>query len=211
MKFKLVDFSNYQIAIRVQKEIFVQEDGTINILASLDRNLFNKVSGIFYHDDGVKYYLVYSCKQLIGITGLYYQKEISKDDAWMGWFGVLPEFRGQGFGEKILKMTLDLAKKQAYTTFRLYTDLDGNKIAIKLYKKLGFLGEKYTAEKLDYNCHIFSKSLTKTPTIPWNNRTLKLKYQSELDHMNSSKLNEILSEYQQISGRYSSKNTTNPK
>ena len=40
MDLKKVDFNNYEIAIKIQKEIFPNEDGTLNILASLDRNIF---------------------------------------------------------------------------------------------------------------------------------------------------------------------------
>lgn len=42
MKFILVDFTNYKKAIEIQNKIFPKEDGTINILASLDRDLFKK-------------------------------------------------------------------------------------------------------------------------------------------------------------------------
>ena len=42
MEFVLVDFTNYKKAIEIQNIIFPNEDGTINILASLDRELFIK-------------------------------------------------------------------------------------------------------------------------------------------------------------------------
>jgi hypothetical protein len=67
---KIVDFSNYKTAIKIQREIFPNEDGTINILASLDRDLFIKTTGVFYVDDDVKYYLAYNNEEIVGITGL---------------------------------------------------------------------------------------------------------------------------------------------
>lgn len=69
---KIVDFKNALEAIDVQRNIF-PEDGLLNILASLDRDLFQKESGISYPDDHVKYYLAYLSGAPIGITGLYYQ------------------------------------------------------------------------------------------------------------------------------------------
>ena len=71
MIIKLVDFNNYEEAIKIQNEIFPHEDGTINILASLDRDLFMKKTEIFYEDDNVKYYIAYINNESVGITGIY--------------------------------------------------------------------------------------------------------------------------------------------
>ena len=197
MKLEIVNFDNYRNAIDVQKTIFPTEDGTINILASLDRELFISTTGLPYPDDGVKYYLARNDNVIIGIVGLYCEKSYPKD-AWIGWFGVLPEFRQQGFGKKMLQFATELAQKQSYKTIRLYTDPNENQNAISLYEKLGFIGEKYTAEKLDYNCHIYSKSLTNLPVEPWNNRPLNLSYQRKLDHADSATIQKILNQYNQI-------------
>lgn len=51
MTIELVDFNNYKKAIKIQNEIFPNEDGTLNILASLDRELFMKKTGMFYEDE----------------------------------------------------------------------------------------------------------------------------------------------------------------
>lgn len=193
MKFILVDFTNYKKAIEIQNTIFPKEDGTINILASLDRDLFKKKTGMDYEDDNVKYYIAYENNEAIGITGLYYYDNVS---AWLGWFGVLPDKRRKTYGERILKKTMELARQKGFKTMRLYTDAIEKADAIKLYKKMGFVGEKYSAEELLYDCYIYSKSLCNEKVDLWNNKKLGLSYQSQLDHLSKKEIKEILNMYE---------------
>ncbi len=197
LRFEIIDFNNVKKAIKIQNEIFPLEDGTINLLASLDRDLFIKTSGLFYPDDKVKYYLAYLKNEIVGITGLYSLDKHS-DDAWIGWYGITPKFRNKGLGTKILKWTIEKAKKSGYKTIRLYTDSKGNAKAINLYKKLGFVGEKYNAEVLAYDCWIYSKSLIDDKLELWNNKPLDLKYQSQLDQMNKEEIENIKLKYEKI-------------
>ena len=44
MEITLVDKTNYEEAIQIQKTIFPKEDGTLNILASLNIKLFEKLT-----------------------------------------------------------------------------------------------------------------------------------------------------------------------
>lgn len=193
MKFVLVDFTNYKKAIEIQNKIFPKEDGTINILASLDRELFIKKTGMNYEDDNVKYYIAYDNNEAIGITGLYYYDSVS---AWLGWFGVLPDKRRKSYGKRILEQTMELARQKGFKTMRLYTDAIDNADAIKLYKKLGFVGEKYSAEELLYDCYIYSKSLCNEKVDLWNNKKIGLAYQSQLDHLSKKETKEILNMYE---------------
>ena len=193
MKFVLVDFTNYKKAIEIQNKIFPNEDGTINILASLDRDLLKKKTGMDYEDDNVKYYIAYDNNEAIGITGLYYYDSVS---AWLGWFGVLPDKRRKSYGKRILEKTMELARQKGFKTMRLYTDAIENADAIKLYKKMGFVGEKYSAEELLYDCYIYSKSLCNEKVDLWNNKKLGLAYQSQLDHLSKKETKEILNMYE---------------
>lgn len=195
MKIKLVDFNNYKEAIEIQNKIFPHEDGTLNILASLNRDLFMKETGLFYEDDNVKYYIALIDEEPIGITGIYRYQE---NEAWLAWFGILPKYQQNGYGKKLLEETIEIAKKQGYKTFRLYTDKVENANAIKLYEKLSFIGEKYTAEKLSYDCWIYSKSLYDNNIKLWNNKNLNLLYQSELDQIDKRKAKEILEIYDKL-------------
>ena len=85
-----------------------------------------------------------------------------------------------------------------FKNMRLYTDYVDNHNAIKLYEKEGFVGEKYTLEKLPYDCRIYSKSLVDDKVSLWNNKDLELSYQTDLDHMNQEKINAILKKYDEI-------------
>ena len=195
MKLEIVDFNNYKKAIKIQREIFPNEDGTLNILASLDRDLFMKLTGMYYDDDNVKYYIAYINDEQIGITGIYQYQD---DEAWLGWFGILPKHRNNGYGKILLNETMKQAKKLGCKTMRLYTDKKENNIAIRLYEKLGFLGEKYSAEELEYDCWIYSKNLYESRVELWNNKKLNLSYQSELDHIDEEKSKEIFNMYESI-------------
>lgn len=192
MELFLVDKSNYKEAIKMQKNIFPNANGALNILASLDRDLFIKWTGLDYVDDHIKYYLARKNNKYVGITGIYYY---DLDDAWIGWYGILREFRNNGFGRELLKKTVDLATAMNFKNIRLYTDFAGNHNAINLYEKEGFIGESYTREKLSYDCRIYSKSLIDDNVSLWNNKNLNLSYQSELDHMNDDKIEDIIKMY----------------
>nr|MBP3258416.1 GNAT family N-acetyltransferase [Bacilli bacterium] len=156
MELILVDKNNYKKAIEIQRMIFPKEDGALNILASLDRDLFIEKTGLDYVDDHVKYYLAKVDDNYIGITGIYYY---DSDNAWLAWFGILKEFRNNGLGRQLLRNTVSKVKTMNFKTMRLYTDFIDNKDAIKLYEEEGFVGEKYTLEELSYDCRIYSKSL----------------------------------------------------
>lgn len=194
MKLVKINFNNYKIGIEIQNEIFPNENGTINILASLNRTLFIEKTGINYIDDHVRYYLAEKDSNYVGITGLYNYND-DTENAWIAWYGILPQYRNRGLGDELLKDTISLAKDQGFRYIRLYADILENAEAIKLYEKNGFIKEKYTAEKLDYDCWVFSKSLYDEEVPLWNNANLCLSGQSNLDQMSSEKIKEILSLY----------------
>ena len=195
MELIFVDKNNYKDAIAVQRKIFPNENGTLNILASLDREMFMEKTGIYYVDDHVKYYLAKVNNEYVGITGIYYY---DLDNAWLAWFGIIDEYRNKGLGKKLLRKTLEIAASMNFKSMRLYTSFLDNQNAIKMYEKEGFIGEKYTAEKLSYDCRIYSKSLVSDTVDLWNNKDLNLGHQSELDHMNDEKINEILKIYDEL-------------
>lgn len=177
---KIVDFKNAQEAIEVQRTIFLPEDGLLNVLASLDRDLFIRETGLAYPDDKVKYYLAYKDNEPIGLTGLYEEPGID-DEMWLAWFGVLPKYRKLGYGTTILNLSIKEVLNKGKKVLRLYTDAVGNASAIELYKKMGFIGEKYTAEELRYDGYIYSKNLVGEQVSLWNNRNLDLTQQSAFE------------------------------
>ena len=195
MKLIEVDFSNYKKAIEIQRQIFPNEDGTLNILASLNRDLFIKKTGLFYIDDHVKYYLAIEADSIIGITGLYNYGD-DNENVWIGWFGILKSYQHKGLGKKLLMKTCELAKEKGFEFIRLYTDINENKEAVILYEKVGFVKEKYLAEKLSYDCYLFSKSLSDKPVYLWGNKKLDLVHQSELDQADDELVRKALAMYE---------------
>ena len=89
----------------------------------------------------IKYYLVYDNDNVVGITGLYSNEEISETNSiWLGWFGVLEDFRSNGYGKQIFLDTIDMANdlknKYPIKYFRLYTSERDDAIALPLYNKV---------------------------------------------------------------------------
>lgn len=64
--------------------------------------------------------------------------------------GLLPDYRGQGLGEKLLRATIDAAVKMGMERIELEV-YPSNERAIRLYEKLGFRieGTKRKARKID--------------------------------------------------------------
>ncbi|MNI89784.1 hypothetical protein D3C73_1472330 [compost metagenome] len=75
-------------------------------------------------------------------------------------------------------MAKKLSLKYPIKYFRLYTSERDDKIAIPLYDKVMDIKEYYNNEE-DFNyegtCVIFTKSITNSNPIKWNNKFLNLK------------------------------------
>ena len=87
-----------------------------------------------------KYYVVLDVDtgKILAITGFYNLTIHSKDEVWLGWYGVSPEFRGRGVGRKVLEWTLKTAKEIGYKKFRLWTTTSPEEVlAQKLYDNMG--------------------------------------------------------------------------
>lgn len=166
--YKEINKDNVDIAIKVQNKIFPNENAAYNY--------YEAVYKVPYRKELI-YYLVYDKEKIIGISGLYSHLEYPFD-AWLAWYGVLEEYRNQGYGKRILQDYEKLARSKGYKHIRLYTDEIENKNAINLYKKFGMIGEIYNNEKEKLTedfistTWIFSKSLTEQPCELWNNKYL---------------------------------------
>lgn len=166
MELVCVNQKTYKKAIEIQHTIFPTEkhDGEENILSSL---------GLIKKPFSARYYLAMQGERHIGITGLY-RYHNSTQEVWLGWFGILPQYRGDGYGRALLERSMDMARQEGYQTLRLYTD-EENAEARNLYQKAGFVSEIYSAQKLPYQVLIYSKNLHSdtAPTL-WGNKNLYL-------------------------------------
>jgi predicted acetyltransferase len=175
-----VGLSNLELAIKIQKTIFPKENGSLNLKASVDKSLVENVYGRNF-SKSVDFWICKNEKNNhIGITGTYSYLDYP-EDAWCGWYGILPENRERGYGKKLLLWTMEKAKEMGFENFRLYTDLVDNSNAVELYRKLGMVEESYTAEDMgNEKIIIFSKNLYSNNIEKIGHRLLSLKKQEEI-------------------------------
>ncbi len=133
----------------------------------------------------IRFWLVYAEDRVVGMTGLSSYPQYPKD-AFMEWYGVLPEERGKGYGEKIFKWTIRQAGKLGFKTFRLYTEKGDNDAAIAMYRKMHMREEPYTNENGIENMVMFSMSLTKRRVPLWKNKYIAI-WQSDMLYTNNLK------------------------
>lgn len=147
--------------------------------------------GLFHYPDGrdcfersldpnekLEYYIVYleeyKSKDIIGHFGIYEEPSDPKS-SWLGWFGVMPEFRRERYGTRIIKMYEELAKKRGYTHARLYTDKK-NITGQSFYKFNGYTLEDFNGPYYDNMSKVMigSKSLCKDiPLELWHDKKLE--------------------------------------
>ena len=150
---------------------------------ALQNTLFPGYSGEENYLDGVsgkadnRYYLVCDKDVCVGITGLY-SYPANPESAWLGWFGVLQEFRRRHYGSRILSMFEEQARCAGFRYARIYTDRYDNNTAIAFYTACGYTSEIYDNPEdpacYQYPVLIFSKALYDGPLPAWNNRDIGL-------------------------------------
>lgn len=171
---KIVTKNNFEQAVATQNAVFADAGKYDNGMIDILKGLSNKPDKEF---NFIEHYLWEDKQQIVGISGLYSYHN-NPQEAWLSWFGVLPDARKKGYGEQILTATKELAKQKGFTALRLYTSGKLYAKACKLYEKAGFTGEKYTKELplnlLGFKEKIYSISLTDKPVTKWNNQHLHI-------------------------------------
>lgn len=97
----------------------------------------------FRGENKSNYYLVLKDGTPCATIG-WYDFDERGEDAFVGWFGVLPEFQGLGIGKEALKFIINEVKNLNYDYLRVYTDKVVNAVSTKLYDKTFDLREDYT-------------------------------------------------------------------
>lgn len=164
MEYKRITQENFWIAYQIQKVIWPEEPDLQNFIDKSQSIVDDNVSFLVFIDDKV-----------IGITGIY-TEDIDDESIWLDWYGVLPEFRGKGYGEKILLDTIEYCRKlKKYNYLRLDTTYLEGRPAINLYDKIMTFKEKYTIEDNDIpnNWLIYTYSFNGDKKL-WNNKYLGL-------------------------------------
>lgn len=168
---------NLELACSIQNKIFPKENARANYLEQITKAPVRKECN---------YCIVYLGNIPIGVGGFYSYK-IYPNDAWLGWYGILEEYRHKGYGTLTLEKSIELAKDKNYHNFRLYTD-EYAKEAHKIYEKKQMLKEEYNREddQDEYfiaKIYIYSLSLTGDKVKLWDNKYLGLKEQGEKENM----------------------------
>lgn len=124
-----------------------------------------------------EYYILWHEDACVGVSGIYFRKE-EPDGAWLGWFGILPEYRRRGLGSMALKQFEDEAAKRGFGYVRLYIDADDAE-AIGFYVANGYAGTPHL-NKSDIlaagaSILIFSKAVLPDRNVPrWRDRSIGL-------------------------------------
>lgn len=165
MKLIPLTSDNLDDIIKIQHAIFPSHDAS--------QNYIDAVAGTTDY----KYYLLYvEDVGYVGITGVY-SVQADSESAWLGWFGILKEYRRNHYGSEAMRLFEEYSKKLGYKYCRLYTDRDDNKATIKFYEANGYVLEPYE-NPLDPACFDFpvligTKCLLSAPMEKWNNRDME--------------------------------------
>lgn len=195
LTYAVVTKENIEQAIKVQNTIFSNsdEDATLNFLSSLDIKQFEDISKLKLIYDKVVYYLVCNGEKPVAISGLYTLKNYLKD-AWLGWFGVLPEEQKKGYATQILQEMIRRAKAElGKNYFRLHTSTEDNVNACKLYKKVGFTYEPYTVEDSFDNATYSIATGNETKDLLWGNKLIDIAKEEIL--LDDTEKQRIITEY----------------
>ena len=74
----------------------------------------------------------------------WYDFDNENNNAFVGWFGVMPEYQRKGIGKEILNFIIEEVTSLQYNYLRVYTDKVENFVSTKLYDKLFVIREDYT-------------------------------------------------------------------
>lgn len=134
MKLRVIEVNkdNQSLAIELQAKIFPKEKSPEQIKSGVETG-------------NPKNFIVFNQKEPVGIVG-YYFSSLCPEHVLINWYGVLKEYRRQGYGTKILNWLVKTCKKLKYNYLTTYTGVKDNKDAILLYKKLGFDVVDYSNE-----------------------------------------------------------------
>ena len=167
-----INLDNINIAYEIQKETWPKDPDY--------DDLYDKATNPL--DDNC-FFLVYDRDNLIGITGVDVYREYP-DTIWLDWFTILPEYRRNGYGRKVLLDTIEYCKNlNRYKSFRIETTYYENRPALFLYDKVMQAKEDYTIEDTEESktqTLIYTYSLNGELEL-WNNKYLGLrKYYNSL-------------------------------
>ncbi|BAY11252.1 GNAT family N-acetyltransferase [Calothrix sp. NIES-2098] len=100
-----------------------------------------KWCGMGDRDRSIGFWQVYLAKleaETIGVMGLYQLVDSPSEVVWVGWFGIRPKFRRQGWGRIIINQLKEYAREFEFQQLWVYTD-NPNLAAISFYENCEFV------------------------------------------------------------------------
>ncbi len=130
--------------------IKLQKSKNINHFGVLFEPLFKNFGYPFWHTmliwcnviksaPDARYWQVWVIKdrdRIIGVCGLYSLNK-KTDELWLGWFGIIPEFRNMSIGSVVLGLMIEHARKVGCKTLYSYVGEKNHK-AYRFYKRENF-------------------------------------------------------------------------
>jgi ribosomal protein S18 acetylase RimI-like enzyme len=126
---ELVETTDIEMFLPVMKEI---DFGDRFLLSMLHWCGIGRRSSAYW-----KVFLLLSAGQVVGVSGLYREPGMPEAVCWVGWVGIRPRFRRQGFGTRAMYLLWDFARSIASQELWVCAgSLDD--IAVRFYKSPGF-------------------------------------------------------------------------
>jgi GNAT superfamily N-acetyltransferase len=128
---ELVETKEIQMFLPVMKEIDFGDRFLLSML---------HWCGIGQRSTPVDYWKVFLLRadgDVVGVSGLYRQPGVPETVCWVGWFGIRPLFRRQGFGKRAMYALIDFARHIPVKELWVYTG-SSDKIAVNFYRNLSF-------------------------------------------------------------------------
>jgi ribosomal protein S18 acetylase RimI-like enzyme len=123
-----------------------------------------KWCGIGQRDNSLAFWEVYLAKveaETIGVMGLYQLVDSPPDVVWVGWFGIRPQFRRQGWGKIMIEQLKEYAREFGFQQLWVYTD-HPNLAAVSFYESSGFVKLGVAAEVCPGKTHSLSDIILKS-------------------------------------------------
>ena len=128
---ELVDTREIEMFVPVMREI---DFGDQFLLSMLHR------CGIGRRSTPLDFWQVFLLRahgDIVGGSGLYRQPGMAQTVCWLGWFGIRPRFRRQGFGTQAIRALFGVARSLGCNELWVYTG-SSDDVAVGFYKSLGF-------------------------------------------------------------------------
>lgn len=162
IEFEKLDEHNYKTNLEIKNKLFPESNSNEDYV------------DYFENRKNSEYFVVKADGFYVGIIG-WYDFDDSGRDAFVGWFGVLPEFQRRGIGEKAFDFIFDRVKQKGYRYLRVYTDKVVNFESVEFYKSKNMILEPYTFDdKLGRNGNfvVFTKVISSDGGDLWNDKPL---------------------------------------